>query len=175
MKRTNLIKLHISLASFFLSFLVIMPLSGTGYLLGFKGKADKKLVFSTTAKLENTKDYFISELKKQNIDFHFEYIKNKGNSYILRPSNREHYVAVKTDAGVDFYLYRPNLMAKLVELHKGHGPTLFKKLETIFGIGLILVTLSGAFLIFGLQRYYKLVTISVGSGLVILVLTLTIY
>jgi hypothetical protein len=63
MKRTNLIKLHISLASFFLSFLVIMPLSGTGYLLGFKGKADKKLVFSTTAKLENIKDYFISELK----------------------------------------------------------------------------------------------------------------
>lgn len=175
MKRPTLIKIHLALASFFLAFLVIMPISGTGYLLGFKGETSKKLAFTTSTKLENNKDYFKSELKKQNIDFHFEYIKNKGNSYILRPSNREHYVAVKNQDSVGFYLYQPNLMAKLVELHKGHGPTLFKRLETIFGVGLILVTLSGLYLIFGLQRYYKLVAISFGSGLIILFLTLTIY
>lgn len=141
----------------------------------FKRKTDKKLVFSTSTKLENNKGYFKCVLKKKNIDFHFEYIKNKGNSHILRPSNRQHYVAVKTEAGVDFYQYQPNLMAKLIELHKGYGSTLFKSLETIFVVGQIIVTLSGLFLIIGLQRYYKLVAISAGSRLIILILALTIY
>ena len=63
----------------------------------------------------------------------------------------------------------PDFLAAMVELHKGHGPVLFKWLEKIFGICLVLISLSG-FLLGLLSPVFKTKTLALsGVGLVLVV------
>jgi hypothetical protein len=66
-----------------------------------------------------------------------------------RPTSRDHYEITATSAGVEVTPVSPDLVAAMMELHKGHGPGLFRLLEQIMALGLILTLLTG--LIVGLQ------------------------
>lgn len=167
--RKNWTYLHLILAAFFMPFLLIMPISGTGYLLDFKGNQEKTEAFRLneipTEAGPAQEAFFREEFKKNGIDFDFEYIRGSKTSLTFRPSTRVHYTANLEEGGqwvvtkVD-----PNLMSRLMELHKGHGPGLMRWLEIAFGIALILTTLSGFWLAWTVKPYRTAALAAFGLG-----------
>lgn len=176
MKRKTIINIHLILASFFIPFLLVMPFSGTLYLLGIKGTEIKQSEFTTQRNqgVEVNKEVVEKILKDKNIDFSFNYIKKSGDLLILRPSTREHYQVKVSDQSLEFLKVSPDFIKKIVELHKGHGPSLFKQLQIISGIGFILITFSGLFLIFGVKTLLNLALIPASIGTLIFLLLLLI-
>lgn len=177
--RKMMINIHLVLAALFMPLLLIMPFTGASYLLGFKGDQTKTEAFRIpTATLpEDMKEkeqFFRDEFKKQNIDFSFEYIKESGKSLIFRPATRIHYVAsVEKDTNeIIVTKVDPTLLLRLIELHKGHGPTMMRGFEAIFGIALILTTLSGLWLAWTAKPYRKITLISFAIGCSVILICL---
>lgn len=177
--RKLMINIHLVLAALFMPLLLIMPFTGASYILGFKGDQAKTEAFRiTTATLpENTKEkeqFFRDEFKKQNIDFDFEYIKDAGKTLIFRPTTRVHYVAsIEKDANeIVVTKVNPTWLARLIELHKGHGPTMMRWFEAIFGLALILTTLSGLWLAWTAKPYRKITLISFAIGCSVILICL---
>lgn len=148
MSRKLLIDIHLYLASFFLPFLLLMPITGVSYLLGEKGSAVTTTVFSVSElpPAEGKDEWIAAQFAAQGIEFDWEYIKYSGKDMILRPSSRTHFAVIPGELETSFKKIEPNMLLKLIELHKGHGPGWFKKLEIVFGIGLLLITFSGIWL-----------------------------
>lgn len=171
------INIHLTLAAFFMPFLLLMPVSGTGYLLDFKGRADKTEVFRLTeipVEAGEAQDaFFREEFKKNGIDFDFEYIRGSKSSLVFRPASRLHYVAdLQPDGQWVMSKVDPSLMFRLIELHKGHGPQLMRWFEIAFGIALILTTLSGLWLAWTVKPYRALTLVSFGLGALAIVVCL---
>lgn len=150
MNRNQLVLLHLVLSSFFLPYLLLMPLTGTLYLSGQKGSQTNEPAFTVDqpvpASVEEKEAFFRRMFEERGVDFDFEYIQENGNSLTFRPSSRNHYAATVTASGAEVHRVEPDLLKKMIELHKGHGPTLFKRFEMLFGVGLILIALSGVWL-----------------------------
>ena len=177
MNRPLLIQIHLGLASLYLPLLLLMPLTGGLYLLGFKGTETKTEAFKvdTDLPIEKSKwhTFFNQQFENQKIDFQFEEIKESGNDFLLRPSTRTYYSATKnSDSTLTFYKVEPNLLRKLVEIHKGHGPKLMKWFEISFAFALILTALSGLWLSITVPKYMKITWIAFTIGLGIIIISL---
>lgn len=150
MSRKLLLDIHLYLACFFLPFLLLMPITGVSYLLGQKGSAVTSVAFSVPSAVPSEDvardEWIAAQFSAQGISFDWEYIKFNGKDMILRPSSREHYIVVPGESETVFKRVEPNFLLKIIELHKGHGPGWFKRLETVFGIALLLLTISGMWL-----------------------------
>lgn len=158
-------QLHLILVGLFFPLLVIIPLSGTAYLLGYKGEVKISDAFSNEHTLTRDPKVYERIFKEQNIDFDFEYIKDKGKYLVLRPSTRAHYEVHPNDlGGTDFKLVEPNLLKILQELHFGHGPKFVKTLQVIFGISFFFVILTGFILTFSLKGMGTMFFLSAGVG-----------
>lgn len=100
-------------------------------------------------------------------DYDFEYVKVKGNTLYTRPTSREHYVIKLQGQQVEIVHAVPSLQSRMIELHKGHGPTAFKTFQKVFAMGLLFTTGSGLWL--GLSaaglRKRTLLTALAGSAL----------
>lgn len=152
--RKTLVSVHLYLASFFAPIIIIMAISGGLYLFGVKGNTTYTEVglaegISLNAKSPTLKDEVQAVLTSAGIDTRFEYVKDKGNSFYTRPTSREHYLLQQQGDNIVIKRGEPDLQAGLMELHKGHGPSLFKWLEKLFAIALVLIMASGLYL--GLQ------------------------
>ncbi|MFT5209403.1 MAG: hypothetical protein ACI9CE_001125 [Flavobacterium sp.] len=149
--RSLWVKVHLYVAAFFLPMLLAMASSGGLYLLGIKGSVDSTpvslsvtTVFSADSRtLEND----VRELLKANgIEHDFEYIKISGGSFITRPTSTDYYALKVQNGEIQATLNRPDIIKSLVELHKGHGPVLFKDLQKFMALGLLIILLSGFWL-----------------------------
>lgn len=164
--RKNWLTLHLCLAGLFLPFFITIPLSGTFYLLGNKGVAKRSLAFSVAEPFTKDRQKIEGYLKANDIDFDFEYIKDRKKLLVLRPATRDHYEVVRTDLGMDFVKVEPDWIKVLQELHFGHGPKIVKKLQIAFGIGFLFVVTSGFFLLVGLKRQIPIFLGSLALGLI---------
>ncbi|PIP88534.1 MAG: hypothetical protein COW01_13430 [Bdellovibrionales bacterium CG12_big_fil_rev_8_21_14_0_65_38_15] len=178
MNRKLFLNIHLYLAAFFLPFLLLMPITGVSYLLGEKGAKISRVEFSTNEvppqDKTQQKEWIKNQFENNNIDFDWEYIKPNGNDLILRPSSKDHYIVSVQADKTDFIKIEPNLLLKLIELHKGHGPALFKSLEISAGIGLILLTISGIFLSFYSRSLRKKFLLPLIIGSIVTVLAILI-
>lgn len=147
--------------------LIIVPLSGTQYLLGIKGTAEKTDIISLPTPYTEDKREIQQIFKEQKIDFDFEYVKSRGTKAILRPATREHYEIHKMETGLKLVRVRPNWVKILQELHFGHGPKIMKQLQILFGISFAFVILSGFFLSWSLKKFKPLLFGSMAFGIVI--------
>lgn len=177
MKRPLLIQIHLGLASLYLPLLLMMPLTGGLYLLGFKGSETKTEAFKIESPLPAEKSewraFFEQQFENQKIDFQFEQIKEAGNDFLFRPSTRTYYSATKNaDSTLTFYKIEPDLLKKLIEIHKGHGPQLMKWFEISFGVALILTALSGLWLSITVPKFRKITWIAFSVGTVLIFISL---
>ena len=174
MKRATVVKMHLALASLFLPFLLLIPLSGGLYLVGEKGEQIKTEAFKIEANIpsENQADFFRQQFKERGLDFDFEEIKSSGIDLTFRPSSRVHYMATMSDNGATVYKLEPDLIRRLMEIHKGHGPQLIKWLQTAFALAIVLVTLSGFYLAINIPAYAKTMGICFGLGLLLVAASL---
>ncbi len=165
---------HLAIGCYFLPLMLIMPLSGALHIWGVAEDQEKTEAFRVEAIVPATdqESFFREQFKKQSIDFDFEYIKSSKSDFIFRPTSRTHYVATQEGSQLIFTKVTPNLNRRLMELHKGHGPQLMRRLEMIFGIALIFVALSGVWLAVSSKGYRKVTLISFSVGLVTILVCL---
>lgn len=147
--------------------LVIVPLSGTQYLLGIKGAVEKSDAFSVANPFTTDKKQIEQIFKDQKVDFDFEYVKSKGDTAILRPATRNHYEVHKTETGMKFVFVKPNWIKVMQELHFGHGPKIMKQLQILFGLSFFFVILSGFFLSWSLKKFKPLLFGSMAVGILL--------
>lgn len=175
MSRKLWINIHLYLAAFFAPMLLLVAISGGLYLIGEKGTVEKETVaLPADARLDpsakDLKPQIEQLLGAAGIKHTFEYVKVKGNTLFTRPTSRTHYQFNITDAGISATRNEPDLQGSMIELHKGHGPTLFKTLQKALAVGLLIIVLSGLWLGLtsaGLRLTTSLVT---GLGLVAFIL-----
>ncbi|HRK06790.1 MAG TPA: PepSY domain-containing protein [Pseudobdellovibrionaceae bacterium] len=178
MKRSFWIQLHLLLAAFFLPLMLMTPLSGTLYLLGFKGEQSVAEAFRVAGQfpselqMDEQEAWVRARFAEQKLDFDFEYIRAGKGEWVFRPSSRVHYMAKQSEGEVIFSRLEPNLQKRLMEIHMGHGPQLMKKLQIGFGIALILTALSGLYLAWGIANYRARAAAAFGIGSVLILLCL---
>lgn len=176
MSRKLLVSIHLYLAAFFAPFILVMALTGGLYLLGIKGEMVATPVSALPDVYLNGKS---TDLKKDVIrlldlagikNTSFDYVKVKGNTFYTRPTSSEHYRFMQNDDGIEISRVQPSVIASLIELHKGHGPTAYRWMEQLLALGLILIMLSGLYL--GLMSpMLKSQTAGLaGAGLVVFIL-----
>lgn len=145
------VKIHLYIASFFLPALLLMAISGGLYLNGIKGSVETAQVeISKPVTLDpssaNLKREIDQLLQSNGIIYEFEYVKISGATLITRPTSRDYYSLDASGEISVVTLNKPDLVKRLVELHKGHGPGLFKTLQKIMAVGLVIILLSGFWL-----------------------------
>jgi hypothetical protein len=171
MKRNKWVQIHLVLVGLFFPLMIIMPLSGTAYLLGNKGTVTQTDAFTVDLAFTKDAEAIRKVIKEQDLDFDFEYVKDRGSHVILRPSTRTHYeVHPAPTGGMLFKKVEPSWIKILQELHFGHGPKLIKNIQIFFGIAFFLVILSGFILTLGLKAMRPLFYLSVAVGTVIFLL-----
>lgn len=149
--RRQLITLHLYVAAFLVPFLFIMSLSGILELLDVKGQMYKDLIYSTNKDAINFKSATLKQdihdfLTKIGANPDFKRIRIKKNKLYTLPNYTTHYAFKKTGDYLKVYEYTPSTQLKLLSLHKGNGPPLYKLYQQIFVYGLFFVLLSGLWL-----------------------------
>jgi hypothetical protein len=180
MDRKLLITLHLYLSAFFAPAVILVAVSGGLYLLGVKGNVAMESVytgpavaFELDADSSTLKGDVAGLLGSAGVtDFDFDYVKVKGDLLYTRPTSAEHYQIKLTADAVEVIHARPSLQNRMIELHKGHGPSAFKTFQKIFALGLLLVILSGLWLGISAARLRPKTLLSSGAGALIFVLLL---
>ncbi|MBM97134.1 MAG: hypothetical protein CMI09_14955 [Oceanospirillaceae bacterium] len=175
MSRKLLVSIHLYLAAFFAPFILVMALTGGLYLLGIKGEMVKTPVTQLQDVQLNGKSNDLEKdvsglLQQAGISFSFDYVKVKGERLYTRPTSSTHYLLEPADNGVKITKIEPSLIAGLIELHKGHGPVVFRFVEQLLAAGLILIMLSGLYLGIMAPKLKGPTLVLSGSGLAVFVL-----
>lgn len=152
MNKSLLVKIHLFLSAFFAPFLLLMAFTGTSYLFSYKGSVENELVKNIQIQ------YLTDEIVKNTLfsidpSYSFEYTKGSNDKMITRPTTRESYEFIKKDNGYDVYRVSPNFLKRIIEVHKGHGPSLLKWLQKLLGICLILILTTGIMISFKSKKH----------------------
>lgn len=173
--RKLLILVHLYMASVLAPMFFLVAITGALYLTGNKGATQSALIaLPATASLDFKSPTLDEDIRKilasTDTDIDFEYIRNRGSSATTRPTSRPYVQFNQTDTGLTASLKTPNLQYKMMELHKGHGPTLFKKYQILAGISLFLIILGGLLVGLLAQNYRRPTILALAGGSIVFVI-----
>ena len=163
---------HLWFAGLLAPAFLLVAISGGLYLTGNKGEfkstpvtlpASASLDFKSPTLEQDVRDL----LKTANIDHKFEYVRNRGTVIQLRPTSRTYLEFRQTDTGLTAARKVPNFQGKIMELHKGHGPQLFKLYQKAVALGLIGVVFGGILVGLLAKAYRRQTIIAVVVGSII--------
>ena len=158
MKRITMIKAHLYLSAIAAPFILMMALTGTFYLFNIKGSEEVNVIKTIQlSKADLTQEVITNELKGIDKSYTFEYVKKVSYGAITRPTTRAYYKFKQVPNGIEVSHIRPDLLRKLIEVHKGHSSSIVKTYEKAVGIFLFLIVLTGLYLAFTMKREKKLV------------------
>ncbi len=178
MNRKLLITIHMYLAAFFAPAVLLVAISGGLYLAGVKGNVEQETIYRSSETMIYKKSPTLQAdiagllVKAGAESYSFEYIKVKGATLYTRPTSSDHYIIKLNGSDVEVIHARPNLQSRMIELHKGHGPSIFKIFQKAFAIGLIFIMLSGLWLGISSSRLRRSTLLTTATGAVIFVLLL---
>lgn len=170
MDRKLLVTIHLYLSAFFAPAIILVSVSGGLYLLGVKGNVSQETVFESDSQIVDSQSTSLHEdvlalLGRAGIqDYSFEYVKVKGSTLYTRPTSSDHFIIESTEAGTRVIQARPSLQSRMIELHKGHGPTLFKTFQKVFALGLVFIICSGLWLGLSSTRLRKTTLLTTLAG-----------
>jgi len=178
LNRKVFVSIHLYLAAFLTPILLMIAISGGLYLLGFKGNLESNVIYEGDLagfefNSDDRKSVVDKFLKENNINLDYEYIKGGKNSFFTRPTSKTYLSFERKGNSLKVTQRKPDFIKSIVELHKGHGPLLFKTLQKITAVGLILVLLTGFYL--GLTSpslKNKTLAISGAGGLIFILLAI---
>ncbi|MEP5568867.1 MAG: hypothetical protein ABJN62_13590 [Halioglobus sp.] len=168
--RKTVLTLHMYLAAFFAPAVVLVALSGGLYLVGIKGSVEQETIFvSDKPAIDPQSDTLKADVTTLLADagvesFNYEYVKVKGDSLYTRPTSSDHYVIKIRPTGSEVIFARPDLQSRMIELHKGHGPTAFKTFQTAFSVGLTFIMISGLWLGISASRLRRSTLLTASAG-----------
>ena len=178
MDRKLLITIHMYLAAFLAPPVLLVAISGGLYLAGIKGTVEEQAIYSSSdATIDSQSTSLDTEvatlLAKAGVtSYSFEYVKVKGPNLYTRPTSSHHYIIKSTDGGLQVIHAIPSLQSRMIELHKGHGPSAFKTYQKAFAVGLIFIMLSGLWLGISAARLRRSTLLTAAAGSVIFALLL---
>jgi len=149
--RRLIINIHLYLAAFFAPVLLLVVISGGGYLLDFKGHASKQSIAVASGATLDLKSLSLEAdvaalLTAAGESADFEYLRVGTTSLVTRPTSTVHYQIGVADGEVSITRVSPDWQYRIVELHKGHGPMLFKNFQKLLALGLLFIVISGLWL-----------------------------
>ena len=169
--RNLLILVHLFLAAFLAPSFLMVGTTGALKLAGVEPSIeDIDLVLPADTQLDpdspTLKEDIAAILAAQNIHLDIESIRSRDGSMTTRPTSRTFARINQTPDGLKATLHKPGLQYTLMELHKGHGPAIFKTYQMVAGIALFLVIIGG--LVVGLlaKAYRRKTLVSLGLGTV---------
>lgn len=167
--RRLFILMHLWAAGFMAPAFALHAISGGLYLTNIKGNvAAEAIELPATATLDFKSETLEAEvralLSEANIDHKFQYIRNRGSVIQLRPTSRTYIQFEQTPSGLTAKTMTPNFVASMMELHKGHGPQLFKTYQKLVAIMLLLVVFGGILVGLMAKAYRRQTTIAVIVG-----------
>ncbi len=146
--RNLLVTLHLYGAALLAPVFLLVAVTGGLKMAGIEGKTkDTPITLPAGTKFDTASPTFEADVRAflaaQKVDVDFEYIRARGNSFTTRPTSRVH-VAFEEKAGVlTAKRVEPDLLNGLMEIHKGHGPKIYKTLGWISGVALFFVIFGG--------------------------------
>ena len=146
--RRKLILLHLLFAGFMAPAFLLLSVSGGLYLVGVKGQTvSTPLALPPGASLDFQATDLDAEVRaflaRAGIDHDFEYVRDRGDTLDLRPTSRAYLSIARTEEGLRATRHEPDLQKAMIELHKGHGPRLFKLYQKAVAVALLAVVLGG--------------------------------
>ncbi len=170
--RNLLILWHLFLASFLAPAFLMVAITGALDLLDVEAETtNTEIILPTNVAIDTDsptiEQYIKKLLVKQNVDVEFESLRVRDDRITTRPTSIDFVRFIKSEDGIwSANLIEPDLQYSMMELHKGHGPELFRIYEIAAGIALFLVIIGG--LVVGLMaKAYRRKTIiasSIGTG-----------
>lgn len=173
MNRKLLITLHLYLAAFFAPTVLLVAISGGLYLAGIKGTVEQETIFTSTDITIDSQSASLDAdvaalLVAAGIEaYSFEYVKVSGENLYTRPTSADHYIVRPTSNGVEVIHAQPNLQSRMIELHKGHGPTAFKTFQKAFAVALTFIVLSGLWLGISAVRLRRVTLLTAAAGVLV--------
>jgi hypothetical protein len=170
--RRLFINIHLYLSAFFAGVVVLMALSGGLYLLDIKGENAQSVVAvidgGAALLSDPTKEAVSAAIARAGVSgFDFDYVRTSGSKVYTRPTSATNYVLEVVDDSITVTRQVPDLQKRMIELHKGHGPTLFRTFEKVFAAGMVFIILSGVWLGLSAERLRKPTLLAAGSGLMV--------
>ena len=178
MDRKLLITIHMYLAAFFAPAVLLVAVSGGLYLVGIKGSVEQDVIYSSASATIDSKSASLNAdvaelLADAGVEsYNYEYVKVSGANLYTRPTSSNHYIIKANEAGLEVVYARPNLQSRMIELHKGHGPTAFKTFQKVFAVGLAFIILSGLWLGISAARLRRPTLLTATAGAVVFALLL---
>ncbi|MHA6332786.1 hypothetical protein ACXYL9_03800 [Qipengyuania sp. CAU 1752] len=147
--RNFLVKCHLWAAGLLAPLFILVAYTGGAYLLDFRGEVvERELVVPSASSLDpdsaTIEDDVRTILAANDLDTSFEYLRMRPGSITTRPTSRDFVVFAEGDDGSwTATLNQPDLQYSLIELHKGHGPQLYRYYQILAAFTLFLVVLGG--------------------------------
>ena len=178
MDRKLLITTHMYLAAFFAPAVVLVAISGGLYLAGVKGTVEQEAIYSSSDVTIDRKSASLNAdvaalLADAGVEsYSYEYVKVSGANLYTRPTSSDHYIIKLNESAVEVIHARPSLQSRMIELHKGHGPSAFKTFQKAFAVGLLFIMLSGLWLGISAARLRRSTLLTATAGAVVFALLL---
>jgi hypothetical protein len=173
--RKYLILAHLWLAGLMAPAFALHAISGGLYLMNIKGTAaTERVALPTGAELDfesaTLEEDVRALLKTANLNHEFEYIRNRGTVIQLRPTSETYLEFKQTPQGLSATRVKPDTVRSMMELHKGHGPQIFKSYQKLVAVLLLGVVLGGILVGLMAKAYRRQTVIAVVIGMVVFVL-----
>jgi len=161
--RKYLILAHLWFAGLMAPAFALHAISGGLYLMNIKGAATtERVALPAGSALDFESETLEVDVKallqRANLNHDFEYVRNRGSLIQLRPTSKTYLEFANTPQGLTATRVKPNTVRSLMELHKGHGPQLFKSYQKLVAI-LLLGVVFGGILVGLLAKAYRHQTI----------------
>jgi len=146
--RNLLVKIHLYAASLLAPCFLLVAVTGGLDLAGVEnGAKETPIALPAGTQFNPESPTFEADvrsfLQAQKIAVNFEYIRARGDNFVTRPTSRTHVAFDKKDGQYSAKLVEPDAMNALMEIHKGHGPRVYKTLGMLAGLALFFVILGG--------------------------------
>jgi len=150
-------------------------ISGGLYLMNMKGNAaTERIALPANAALDFESPTLEEEVRalltSANIKHDFEYIRNRGTLIHLRPTSSTYLEFKQTPQGLSATRVKPDTVRSMMELHKGHGPQIFKSYQKLVALLLLAVVFGGILVGLMAKAYRRQTVVAVAIGMVVFVL-----
>ena len=168
--RKYLILAHLWIAGLMAPAFALHAISGGLYLMNIKGAATTERISLPEGAALNfesaTLEADVRELlKTANLKPDFEYIRNRGTVIQLRPTSKTYLEFKQTPQGLSASRVKPDTVRSMMELHKGHGPQIFKSYQKFVAVLLLLVVLGGILVGLMAKAYRRQTVVAVVAGI----------
>jgi len=173
--RKFLVLAHLWIAGLMAPAFALHAISGGLYLMDIKGNAaTERVALPSGAALDFKSESLEAEvralLETANLKVDFEYIRNRGSVIQLRPTSKTYLEFRQTPQGLSATRVKPDTVRSLMELHKGHGPQLFKSYQKLVALLLLAVILGGILVGLMAKAYRRQTAIASVIGVIVFVL-----